>query len=421
MNRSRRRLLSAACGAVVASAVLVGGSTPALAEGRPGRPPGMPADVLAADLAKVTEAGMPGVLAQARDGRGAWNGASGVADVDTGRPMQPHMRHRVGSVTKTFMAATVLQLVGERRVALDAPVARYLPDLAPSGVTVRMLLNHTSGIGTYDAVLFSTPEGVEEHRDSTFSPRQLARIGLDMPRTGAPGEGFSYSNTNYVLAGLVVEKVTGRSATEEITRRIIKPLGLRHTVFPGTKPRITGPHSKGYLPWHESVLRDFSVYNMSWAWTAGELVSTTDDLNRFYRALLSGKVLGAKELREMQRTVSVGPDQIVDGYGLGIYRINLPCGPAWGHDGVVFGYSTMSLHSPDGTRQVTIADNVTHYGVPGQPDPILEAKLGFVVTALCGPAASSGSAEKLRSAAAPLTLPVTAPGTTDLIRPLPPR
>ncbi|GAB3818281.1 serine hydrolase domain-containing protein [Micromonospora zhanjiangensis] len=419
MRRSRRKILSAACSGLLAAALLATGGVPASAVTTdPAQRGGtLPKAELTAGLKRITDEGMAGVFAQARADRAVWNGASGVADLATDRPMRPDVRHRVGSITKTFTATALLQLVGERRVELDAPAARYLPDLAPAGVTVRMLMNHTSGIGSYDRVLFPDGYAVEKNRYVTFTPRQLARTGLDMPPTNAPGEKFAYSNTNYVLVGLIIEKVTGHDATAEITRRVIRPLGLRDTYFPGTSPRIAGPHSEGYVPWYDGTLADFAEYNMSWAWTAGALVSTADDLNRFYRALLGGRLLRPAQLREMQRTVpfdAAYPE--AGGYGLALYWMPTRCGRAWGHDGLVFGYSTISWHSADGRRQMTLGENITHYAAPGQPNPILEATLDVVNTALCGPA------DAARTTAAPARVGTTvapAPGAPTLIAPLP--
>jgi D-alanyl-D-alanine carboxypeptidase len=389
---------------------------PAADGGRPGSG-ALPTEALDAALSGITEAGMIGVFAEVRDGRATWRGASGLADITTGRQVRPGYQHRVGSITKSFVATTVLQLVGEGRISLDAPVRRYLPDLAPDGVTVRMLLNHHSGIGTYDRVIFVTPELIEQHRTTTFTARELARIGLDMPPTNAPGERFNYSNTNYILAGLIVETVTGRPAAEEIRRRILKPLDLDDTYFPGTAPRITGPHSLGYVPWYEGELRDFSVYNMSWGGMAGELVSTTADLDRFYRALFTGRLLRPAQQAQLLGFLPTDPTN-PDGvrYGLGVLALPMPCGQVQGHDGLVLGHSAISLHSPDGRRQVTLALNATHYQVPGTPDPIGAATAQFLTTALCGPqeagaaaARTAGSLDGFRLTPAP-GLATYAPG-----------
>jgi D-alanyl-D-alanine carboxypeptidase len=214
-------------------------------------------------------AGMPGVFAEVREGRQAWRGAAGLPDVDTGRPVRSWFRHRVGSITKTFVSTTLLQLVGEHRLHLDAPIGRYLPDVVPGElgqrVTVRMLLNHTSGIGNYTERLFRTAEDLERVRTRTFTPQELVAIGLAMPPTNAPGAGWHYSNTNYIIAGLLVERLTGHRVDAEVGRRILRPLGLRDTYFPGTDPHIRKEHSRAYVPWTDGKLRDFSEYNMSWA------------------------------------------------------------------------------------------------------------------------------------------------------------
>ncbi|MEO3815534.1 serine hydrolase domain-containing protein [Plantactinospora sp. B24E8] len=382
-------------GSTVALTALAAGATPAVAAPTTtarGGSRALPRDALEAGLRAITDAGMPGVFAEVRDGGATWRGASGVADLTTGRPMLPHFQHRVGSITKTFVATALLQLVGERRLALDAPLGRYLPEFAPAGVTVRMLLNHTSGINDYDHVIFGTVEGIERYQHTTVTPVELVRIGLSQPPTNAPGERHVYSNTNYVLAGLLLERITGRSAEREIDRRILRPLRLRQTYFPGTDRRIDGPHARGYVPWLDGVPRDFSVYNMSWAWTAGALVSTTSDLNRFFRALHGGGLLRPAELAEMRRTVVLDPAYPdAAGYGLGLMGLALPAGRVWGHDGVVLGHQAISLHSPDGRRQATVAMNATHYWVPGQPDPIGAALNSFLLLALGTPTDALGA------------------------------
>jgi D-alanyl-D-alanine carboxypeptidase len=331
-------------------------------------------------------AGMPGLFAQFRNGNRTQNLAAGVADLATGSPARPYFRHRVGSITKTFIAATVLQLAGERRVRLDAPVARYLPGLLPGDlggqVTVRMLLNHTSGLGDYDDVLLAGYEEVEALQFRTVTPQELIRTGLSQPPTNAPGERWSYSNTNYIILGLLIEKVTGNRYASEVTRRILRPLGLRDTYFPGTDPAIRGPHMGAYVVWSDGTPRDFQLFNMSWGWAAGELISTAADLNRFYRALLTGRVLSRPLLKEMQTTVPLVPEEPeAGGYGLGLFWLPAPCGPIWGHDGGVVGHTTFSLHTPDARRQVTLAENLILY----EGSAIDEARNNFLITALCGP------------------------------------
>ncbi|MGW0610548.1 serine hydrolase domain-containing protein [Streptomyces sp. NPDC002788] len=360
---------------------------------------------LRASLDAVHEAGMYGVFSSVRDGGERWTGASGVADVDTGRPVTPGMRQRVGSISKTFTAVGLLQQVERGRIRLDAPVGDYLPDLIPGErgrrITVRMLLNHTSGIGDYVAGAFpSLTQGstasLDEERFRSIRPRELVRLGLAAPATGRPGAvPGSYSNTNYVIAGLLLEKVTGQQAYTYLTRNVIDRAGLRHTYLPRS-PYIKGPHPRMYESFYGLIdpPRDYSVYDMSWAYTAGSVVSTTDDLNRFYRALLGGKLVRAASLDEMTRTVPVsGMD-----YGLGIYALEVPgCGRFWGHDGAVFGAGTIALSSRDGMRQVAVAQNLMKYqsldedGVP-QPHAIDNALAAHVVRALCPAAPEAGLA-----------------------------
>ncbi|MDR7278438.1 serine hydrolase domain-containing protein [Catenuloplanes atrovinosus] len=354
-------------------------------------------------LDAITASGVPGSYAQVRRDGKTFTGASGVAFVESGAPARADSRHRIGSVTKTFVATTVLQLVGERRLSLDTSVDQLLPrfGLDPA-ITVRMLLNHTSGIGNYTLGLDSL-EAVEEWQTRTFAPDELVRLGLTFPETGAPGELLSYSNTNYILAGLIIEKVTGNEVEKEVNRRIIKPLGLRTTYFPGADPRIRGPHAGAYVPWPDAetgevTLRDFSVYNMTWAWTAGEMISTMPDLNTFYRALITGKLLKPAQQAAMLETVPWYPEMPEAlRYGLGIYALQLPCGTFWGHDGGVIGQITQVLTSTDGRTQLAWGGN---YGINFASTPeMITALNNLIVGSLCGPEAVAG-ADQRRAAGA---------------------
>ncbi|MGP4099574.1 serine hydrolase domain-containing protein [Nonomuraea sp. KM90] len=364
--------------------------------------------VLRQSLDAVHEAGMYGIYSQVRDGAQSWRGASGVADVDTGRPVRPDMVHRVGSITKTFTSVAVLQQVARGTIELDAPVARYLPDLVPGErgrqITVRMLLNHTSHIADYvgpafPSLLEGSGRSLDDNRSRTFTPQELVRLGLGATPTGQPGATpGSYSNTNYVLAGLLLEKVTGMDAERYITRNVIRKAGLRHTSFPRT-PHIPGPHSKAYESLYGLIdpPKDYSVYDMSWAATAGAVTSTMDDLNRFYRALLRGELIGREQVAEMQKTVPVLAGGAPLNYGLGIYSYDLPCGRFWGHSGGVFGMGTESISSPDGGRQLSMGINLMKYqrldenGYP-QVSPIDVATVNHILTGLCGQSAAQARA-----------------------------
>ena len=380
----------------IATAVLVAPAGPAVATPT--------AAGLQEKLEAMHDAGMPGVFAEVRDGRRTWTPTAGVIDLRSDRPVRDGLRHRVGSITKSFVATTVVQLAGEGCVRLDAPIGRYLPaGLIPADlgrrVTVRMLLNHTSGIGDFDTELLKTLDDFVDIGRTTYTPRQLVRIGLGAP----PTTGWSYSNTNYVLAGLIVEKVTARSLESEVSRRILRPLGLRDTYFEGADPVIRGPHMHAYVPWPpDGTPRDFTRYNMSWLWASGDLVSTAHDLNTFYRALLTGKLLNRRLLAEMKTTVPRDPDvPEAGGYGLGLYWVALSCGRFWGHDGGTVGHQTVSWHSEDGRRQMTYAQSMAFYRTsPTEPHPIDMASYAFFEAALC----DADIPVTARSAAGPVRL-----------------
>ncbi|TDC05919.1 class A beta-lactamase-related serine hydrolase [Nonomuraea longispora] len=401
--RHTRRLAAAA--ALLTTATLMAPGTAAAAQD-----PVLDRQALQQSLDAAHKAGMYGMLSTVRDGNRTWQGATGVADVTTERPMHPRMTHRVGSISKTFASVAVLQQVASGTIELDAPIGRYLPDLVSSErgekITVRMLLNHTSHIADYLAPAFpSLLEGktgsLDEHRFRKIKPAELVKMGLEGTPTGEPGATpGSYSNTNYVIIGLLLEKVTGENAERHITRNVIRKAGLRHTSYPRT-PRIPGAHSKAYESWYGLIdpPRDYSVYDMSFVRTAGDVVSTMDDLNRFYRELLRGRLVGAKQLAEMQKTVPVNAGGGYLLYGLGLYAADLPCGRFWGHDGAVFGMGAQSLSSPDGKRQISFGMNLMKYqrvGDDGQLEPseIDNAMGNHLVLALCGKGGATAKSEQ---------------------------
>ncbi|UQX01258.1 serine hydrolase domain-containing protein [Streptomyces sp. RerS4] len=409
VNRPARRLRRTAAASAVAVALLAGLAPAATAAQAPERSVTQAAarhldrDRLRAGLSAIHEAGIYGVYSSVRDGRERFDGASGVADVDTGRPARADFRHRVGSITKTFTAVAVLQQAEKGRVELDRPVGDYVPDLLPGErgrkVTVRMLLNHTSGIGDYIAGAFPSieqgkPDSLDEHRFRTIKPTELIRLGVARPQVNEPGAKWSYSNTNYQLLGEILRAVTGEDPERLITRDVIRKAGLRDTYFPGTDPSIRGPHARMYESFFGIIdpPRDYSVYNMTWAGAAGALVSTPQDLNSFYRTLLTGGLLPRHRLDQMRSTVDVKDEKgnVLMRYGLGIYTMDTPCGPVWGHDGGVWGAGTWSLSSPDGARQFTVGHNLMKYqrldetGTVLLPHPADAALVDYRDLALCG-------------------------------------
>lgn len=339
----------------------------------------------------VHHAGMPGLQAEVRAGDEVWRGTAGVADLETGRPVEPDLRQRIGSITKTFTATAVLLVARQGRLGLDTPIGTYLPDLVPGErgerVTVRMLLNHTSGFAEYlpaafpsfaafPSLLDITPDSLEDNRFRRFDPRELIELGLARPATGEPGGPLGvYSNTNYQLLGQLLARVTGMGAEEYITRNVIEHAGLRHTAFP-TGPELTDPHWRMYEGLYGLIdpPRDFSVYDPSWVGPAAGLVSTVADVTRFFAKLFGGELVDQDSLAEMRRTVPVVAldGQKID-YGLGLHRFHLPgCGEIWGNDGTVWGALTVSLSNPEGTRQVTVALNLARWNemdTAGRPRP----------------------------------------------------
>ena len=363
---------------------------------------------LDAAMDKVHRAGMPGVFAEVRDGDQVWRGAAGVADVSTGRPATPDMRHRVGSITKTFTAAAVMQQVERGQAQLDAPVGHYLPRLVPGergqAITVRMLLNHTSGLAEYLPYAYpsleafpkladTTPESLDDNRFKQFQRTDLINMGVTAPPVGTPGgTPGMYSNTNYLLLGQLLEQVTGTTAEDCITRSVIERAGLRHTELP-VGPRVDGPHSRMYEAWFGMIdpPRDYSVFDMSWVGPAASLISTVADLNRFFGMLLAGEIVDRSSLAQMQSTVPViSQEGKKIEYGLGLHRREVPgCGTFWGHDGSVWGGGAMSMASADGKRQMSVAVNLQRWNEldsSGKPRPhaIDDALTALYELAMCG-------------------------------------
>ena len=230
-------------------------------------------------------------------------------------------------------------------------------------ITLRRLLNHTSGIANYtDDPAFvrdAAGPGFPEHRYDTHTPEDLVAIALKYPPLPDPDTVPVYSNTNFVIAGMVIEKATGRSYAQEITRRIVRPLKLRGTSFPGTSPHMPKPHPVGYSRLHRDVpdapIHDATEQNMTWLGAAGDVISTSGDLNRFQRALIRGKLLPAKQMARMFDEVPAGGGL---GYGLGVEFARLSCGvKVVGKSGRTNGSLSAMVGTPDGKRQLTFNIN----------------------------------------------------------------
>ncbi|CAL9445414.1 serine hydrolase domain-containing protein [Streptomyces sp. enrichment culture] len=315
--------------------------------------------------------GVPGVTAAARDGRITWRAAVGTGDLRTGAPRSAADKYRVGSITKTFVATVLLQLEAERRLSLDDSVERWLPGLVRgnghdgSRITVRQLLNHTSGIYDYTSDedfgrTYFLRDGFLKHRYDTQTPAGLVAVAMRHRPDFAPGTDWGYSNTNYVLAGLVVEKVTGRPYGAEVRDRIIEPLRLTATSVPGTRVTLPAPSSRAYGKLAEKPTGptyDVTELNPSLAHAAGEMISDSADLGRFYRALLGGRLLPPEQLKEMKTTVKA--DEFPGArYGLGLVDRELSCGVhVWGHGGGIHGSISEAVTTADGRHSLAFNFN----------------------------------------------------------------
>lgn len=315
-------------------------------------------------LEAVVATGVPGAVALAVGPAGRVEAAAGVADLATGEPLSVEHRFRIGSVTKIFVAALVLQLVAEGLLDLEADAAPFA-----EGITLRQLLNHTSGLDDFpgDIVAFFEPYRRDPAHRWELGPREELRLVLEKPRLFAPGEGWSYHGSNYIVLRLVVEDATGEPLGNALRQRILTPLGLERTEL------VEGPLlddcARGYLPPDNPILPggpgpvDVTAIDVPFHRAGGGIVSTAGDVATMLRALLRGELLPGRLRTELLDAVDSDWDE-TDRYGLGIGEISAlmgrrrsPCGPAWGHLGFSLGYTVAALSSDDGERQVVLCAN----------------------------------------------------------------
>ncbi|MFG2545436.1 serine hydrolase domain-containing protein [Streptomyces sp. NPDC048594] len=291
-----------------------------------------------------------------------WRGSGGVRDLAGERPALVNARFRAGSVTKVVTAATVLRLAAEGRVDLDAPVQRYLPGLftpefRPIGV--RQLLNHTSGIQAGDGLGDDFAEAYA-HRFDTLTPQRVARSAIAKGPEFDPGTRQHYLNINYTVLGLLIEKVTGRTYAAEATRLVLRPAGMRDTYFPGTDPRIRGPHNRGYQkvegPDGTTKLVDVTEWNQADRWAAGDMISTTADLERLLTELFSERIVPQPQLEEMF-TTPAGLPEATRSAGLEYKKVGDRI--LWGKSGSRYGYSALIAGTRDLSRTLVHSVNST--------------------------------------------------------------
>ncbi|MFH7595961.1 serine hydrolase domain-containing protein [Streptomyces racemochromogenes] len=345
-----------AVGAAVVGLVVVPGGGGAGRAGEPGGPevlaaapeadgfpeltPAVAAELDGAVRKVLKEAGVPGVLVSlSAPGKGEYVRAFGVADRATGAPMKTDMNMRIGSVTKTFTVTALLRLVDQGKAGLDDPVGKYVAGV-PNGerITLRELAEMRSGLYDYseDAGFF---KALTSDPRRPFTPQELLSYAFRHPVLFAPGQKFSYCNTNLVLLGLVVEKVSGQPLDRFVTDQVIQPAGLRHTLFP-TDARFPDPHPQGYTDQTaDGKVQDAADWNPSWGWAAGAMTSDLGDLRSWAGTLAAGTLLKPATQARRLKLVQAAPDA---GYGLGLFDV-----AGWiGHNGSLPGYEALAVHLP---------------------------------------------------------------------------
>ncbi|MFF0834717.1 MULTISPECIES: serine hydrolase domain-containing protein [unclassified Streptomyces] len=321
------------------------------------------------DADALRDDGVTGVSVTLETPHGVRTVRSGVGDLSTGQPVAADGYVRIGSATKTFVAVVLLQLVGEGRLSLDDTVDGWLPGLVRGHgndgrrVTLRQLLQHTSGLPDYigDVVPDLSAVGYRANRWATYTSRQRVALAMQHPPSFAPGSGWEYSNTNYVLLGMVIQAVTGHSWEYEVRARILRPLRLTRTLTPGNWPFLPGPHARNYQQFEPGgAVTDTTIAYLPFDADAdGSVISTNTDTNRFFTALVQGRLLAPTQLVEMQRTFEVPGDR---GFppgtrdGLGLFWTPLSCGGGyWGHSGDGFGYLVWPATTSDGRTTITVS------------------------------------------------------------------
>ncbi|MGW6689277.1 serine hydrolase domain-containing protein [Streptomyces sp. NPDC054961] len=393
--RPNRMRLRRACVAVAAASVLLAPAAAGSAYGTtvpppsassapspdsdtdfPQLTPAVAAQLDAAVRRVMRETGVPGVTVGLwAPGKGSYVKSFGVADKATGAPMEPGLNMRIGSETKTFTVTALLQLVDQGKAGLDDPIGTYIAGV-PNGdrITLRELAGMRSGLYNY-----SEDEDFNKRLDTgsdrPFTPQELLGYSFKHPVQFAPGEEFEYSNTNLILIGLLIEKVTGRPLHEVIQKDVLEPAGLHHTLFP-TGAEFPDPHAHGYTDQSASgKIVDSTDWNPSWGWAAGAIISDLQDLRSWSRTLATGALLTPATQAQRLKTSPVGIPGA--GYGLGIFDVQ-----GWiGHNGSLPGYESLAVYLPEAraTLVVLLNTDVLHDG----KEP--SAFFGEAVTALVTP------------------------------------
>lgn len=362
---------------------------------------GLDVGALERALDAVEAAGAPGVVVEVRDGDEVWSAAAGERNplAPRSEPVEPTDRVRIGSVTKAMLATVVLQLVDEGRLGLDDDVADHLPGLLPydKPITVRQLLSHTSGVpdnllDLFPSLAEGSPADVEHGRLRVFRPERLVEIPTSRPLDFAPGTSMSYSNTGFIVAGLLVEELTGNSVEDELKWRVFEPAGLTGTDMPRLSPVIRGEHPHAFLATGdpERPLLDTTRISPTLLWAAGSVVSTTADMNTFFQAMFDGTLLPADLLAQARALTQ----QSEGSYGLGIEALPAECariegGIAYGHTGSTLGFDSYAFSSPGGDRQISVT--VTVEDLLARNEELSDALDVLLGTGLCATPSAPGA------------------------------
>jgi D-alanyl-D-alanine carboxypeptidase len=319
---------------------------------------------LDAALDDLVADGAIAVTARVEKGARTWSGAAGTREREGRAKARPYDRFRVASNTKPMIATLVMQEVEKGTWTLDTPAEEVLPGVMPAGVTIEQLLSHRSGAPTATDWFLTSRATDPSSFDSVFAVMGQEVTGADhiealqsSPWMNEPGEGFSYSNAGYVVLGMVLEEVTGRSVEHLLERRVFAPARMWQSAYPDD-PGVRGPflHESAYTGPVEAGWYDLDHWDPSMFAAAGAVTSTTEDLADFTEALVTGRLVDAETTADMLEPRTVGQAAFPD-YGLGVYRVPDPCVPGgwlYGHDGASFGTISINLTSPDGKRQVSV-------------------------------------------------------------------
>ncbi len=302
----------------------------------------------------VKDSSVPGAIVGVWvPGKGSWVATRGVTDTSTRKPAATGDLMRIGSITKSFVATVVLQLVDEKTIGLDDPLAKYVTTVPGAGqITIRQLMNHTSGLFDFlDDAGFE--QAIAANPGRKWKPAELVSIATSHPPYFAPGASWHYSNTGYVLLGMVVQSVTGDSLAGEIDRRIIKPLGLTHTFTPDSA-NVSGPICTGY-EFEDGKLQQVPRYDPSIGWASSSMVSDLADMKIWAQALADGTLISNESQAERLKTILTSPDD--PQYGLGIMRNTDYTYDMFGHDGNAFGFTCAEFYMPAERATVVVLLN----------------------------------------------------------------